>query len=156
SDDIKNEEPNFVDIVYNFDWSSTLLGPMDSWEPALKTATDRYIELTRDGYSEESYFDYTFSPVLRPDGTVCAIYTLTQETTRRILNARRLKILSEFGHRISEIESLENACRLLTKVLNNNVDIPYALIYFVDHKSNSGSESLIARLIATTFDEDEP
>ncbi|KAF0530598.1 protein-histidine kinase [Gigaspora margarita] len=44
---------------------------------------------------------------------------------------------------------------MITNVLrNNNADIPYLLIYFIEHKSNAGSESLIARLAATTFDED--
>ncbi|KAF0550188.1 protein-histidine kinase [Gigaspora margarita] len=224
-DGIKNDVLNFDDMVYNYDWSSTLLGPMDSWEPALKNATtlclksafptcihlgppdwlllynkafipllkskhpcalgkptkevwpeafDRmlpqfeyvkttgkgiyrkkqYLELLRDGYTEESYFDYTFSPILKSDGTFCAIITLSHETTQRILHARRLKVLSEFGHRNSEVESLESACRLMTKVLSDNVDIPYALIYFVKHTLNTSSESLIARLIATTFDKD--
>ncbi|CAG8442200.1 14770_t:CDS:2 [Dentiscutata heterogama] len=224
-DVIKNEEPNFDDMVYNYNWSSTLLGPMDSWEPALKNAMtlclksafptcihlgppdwlvvynkafipllkakhpyalgkptmdvwpevyDRMLpqfeyvrttgkgiyrkntclELLRDGYAEESYFDYTFSPIFKSDGSFCAIFTLSYETTQRILHARRLKVLNELGHRISEVESLESACHLMTKVLSDNVDIPYALIYFAEHKLNTSSESLVARLIATTFDED--
>ncbi|CAG8445676.1 14665_t:CDS:2 [Dentiscutata erythropus] len=33
--DAKNEQAN---MVYNFDWSSTSLGPIDLWEPAIKTA----------------------------------------------------------------------------------------------------------------------
>ncbi|RIB29101.1 hypothetical protein C2G38_2156166 [Gigaspora rosea] len=35
----KNENSNYIDMVYNFDWSSTPLGPMDTWDPALKNAT---------------------------------------------------------------------------------------------------------------------
>ena len=36
-DNIENE--NFTNEVYNYDWSSTPFGPMDSWDPAIKTAT---------------------------------------------------------------------------------------------------------------------
>ncbi|RIB12543.1 hypothetical protein C2G38_2200381 [Gigaspora rosea] len=80
-------------MVYNYDWSSTVLGPIDSWDPALKNALAM---------------------------------------------------------------SLENVCQIITKVLsNNNANIPYALIYFVDSKSNSGSGCSIARLIASTFDHDD-
>ncbi|KAF0512849.1 protein-histidine kinase [Gigaspora margarita] len=110
---------------------------------------DAYFELQRDGYIEEAYFNYTFSPILKSDGSVCAIFSLAQETTHKVLNARRLKIMGEFGHLTSKVESLENACHIVMKVLsNNNADIPYALIYFVDH-------NLIARLIATTFNYDD-
>ncbi|CAG8550262.1 19642_t:CDS:2 [Dentiscutata erythropus] len=36
--DTKSEEANMIEKVYNFDWSLTSLGPMDLWEPAIKTA----------------------------------------------------------------------------------------------------------------------
>ncbi|CAG8443530.1 7086_t:CDS:10, partial [Scutellospora calospora] len=220
---IKNDEPSFKDMVYNYDWSSTLLGPMDSWDPVIKNVVnlclnsgfptclfidsphwteiyneawiprlkvrhpfafgkqldqawpelydlffarlenikitgkgqsyiDEY-ELQRDGYKEAAYAKYTFSPIFKSDGTVCVIMCVLQETTQKFLSIRRLKTLSEFGCRISEIKSLESACRIVTKILSNSVDIPYALIYFVNHKSNT-AEPLIARLIARTFDED--
>ncbi|RIB09084.1 histidine kinase-like ATPase [Gigaspora rosea] len=57
---------------------------------------------------------------------------------------------------LEETEFLENACHIITKELSdNNADIPYAIIYFVEHKLNTAFESLIARLIATTFDYDD-
>ncbi|RIB20860.1 hypothetical protein C2G38_2302343 [Gigaspora rosea] len=115
SDDI-----SFVGTVYNYDWSSTLLGSMESWDPTIKTATrfqqfrnrnihtnknkkkyifrnDDYYEMYRDGYTEETYFECTYSPVFKLDGTVWAIFMIAQETTQKVFNSRRLKILSEFG-----------------------------------------------------------
>ncbi|CAG8578112.1 21391_t:CDS:2 [Dentiscutata erythropus] len=35
TDDAKREQ---AIMVYNLDWSSTSLGPMDLWEPTIKTA----------------------------------------------------------------------------------------------------------------------
>ncbi|CAG8599808.1 5294_t:CDS:2 [Dentiscutata erythropus] len=32
----ENEESNLVDIFHDYDWSTTSLGPMVSWEPAFK------------------------------------------------------------------------------------------------------------------------
>ncbi|KAF0544561.1 protein-histidine kinase [Gigaspora margarita] len=222
-DDFKNEASNFNDIIYNFDWSTTSLGPMDSWDPAYKTAMnlclqsafpmciylgsdwvilhnkewvqimtmghagqpcvigktikeawpsrhgsvkslcesvrttrkgifkcDQYFEAARDGYIEEAYFDYTYSPIFKSDGTVDGILCIAQETTKRVLNDRRIKTLIEIGCRA---ESLESVCYTMTKVLSdNNADIPYSLIYFVE-QLNDSSKSLIARLIATTFDD---
>ncbi|CAG8458789.1 621_t:CDS:2 [Dentiscutata heterogama] len=37
---IENEESNLVDILNNYDWSTTSLGPMDSWEPAFKASVN--------------------------------------------------------------------------------------------------------------------
>ncbi|KAF0423607.1 protein-histidine kinase [Gigaspora margarita] len=207
SGNIENEEQAYAKMVYNYDWSSTVLGPIDSWDSALKNALNMCLhtvfpaflciypdwisvfnpawnpifkskpyqqalgkpiketwpevfdvlnsqfEIERDGYAEDAFFHHTFSPVIQSDGSVCAIFALGREITQKVLNVRRLKLVGEFGHRISEVTSLESACQTITKVLsNNNPDIPYALIYFVDHKSESGSDCSIARLIATTFD----
>ncbi|KAF0560338.1 PAS domain S-box protein [Gigaspora margarita] len=215
-------------MVYNFDWSSTPLGPMDTWDPVLKNATnlclktefptcifidpsnwiilynkafaplilpdypalgtsvkyeevwretyeaymslafnrvtatgkglyfnDRPIILKRDGYDEEVFFNSTYSPIFKSDGTIYAIWCLAQETTQNVLTTRRLKLLGEFGHLTSKIESLESAFHIITKALRDNKDIPYTLIYSAKHKLNTGYESLIANLISTTFDSDD-
>ncbi|RIB14214.1 hypothetical protein C2G38_2195754 [Gigaspora rosea] len=116
--------------------------------------SDEYIETIRNGYREEVYFDYTYSPIFKSDGTVCGIINISQETTQRVLNDRRLKTITEIGYRISEVTSLESACYMMTKVLSdNNADIPYSLIYFIEQELNDSSKSLIARLITTTFDD---
>ncbi|KAF0536678.1 protein-histidine kinase [Gigaspora margarita] len=224
NDNIEDDEPDFVNTVYNYDWSSTSLGPMELWDASLKNAVnlclhsafptlisiapnwivlynkawrpilkqkhpyalgksakqiwsdiheiifslyesvrttgkgliknDLFFELQRDGYIEETYFSYTYSPIFKSDGSVCAVFVLGQETTHKVLNTRRLKTLDQLSRRISEAESLENACHIITKVLSdNNADIPYAITFFVEHIPNT-VESLIARLIATTFDYD--
>ncbi|KAF0554344.1 protein-histidine kinase [Gigaspora margarita] len=212
-------------IVYNYDWSKTSLGPMDSWDPIIKNAVnlclqsvfpiglflgpdwiviynkafrpmiieknplvigksikgtvsvsdylislfenvrttgkgifqnDQFFELQCDGYKTEMYYSYTFSPILKSDGTFFGIICLAQNTAQRVVNARRLKTISDFGHWTSEIDSLESACSIMKKILkDNNVDIPYALVYFVEHKLNISSEYLTAHLKATTFDEDD-
>ncbi|RIB05860.1 hypothetical protein C2G38_2253571 [Gigaspora rosea] len=211
-------------IVYNYDWSKTSLGSMDTWDPIIKNAVnlclqsvfpiglflgpewiviynkafrpliieknsfvigksikgsvsvsdylislfenvrttgkgifqnDQFFELQCDGYKTEMYYSYTFSPILKSDGTFFGIICLAQNTAQRVVNARRLKTISEFGHWTSEIDSLESACNIMKKILkDNNVDIPYALVYFIEHKLNISSEYLTAHLKATTFDED--
>src|SRR3982750_1673972 len=65
--------------VRAFDWSSTVLGPMETWPPALRTAGDIFLNspvpmskqrvrfvMTRNGYPEETFFSYSHSPI--PDG----------------------------------------------------------------------------------------
>ncbi|RIB06383.1 hypothetical protein C2G38_2217280 [Gigaspora rosea] len=210
----KDYESNFIDMVNNYDWSKTSLGPMDSWEfefkeivklclnTAFPTAIyagpdwtlmynqslgkpfievwpelyddlkpifesvretgkgiykyEEYLEMQRDGYIEEVYFNYTLSPIFKSDGTVWGIFNAGYEITQDVLNVRRLKILDKLGSQIAGADSLEGSCHLIMSILrSNNPDIPYALIYLAESSNNSkpGFEYQTARLVATTFDE---
>jgi hypothetical protein len=60
---------------------------------------DRFFFLFRDGYLEETYFSFTFSPIFKDDGSVGGIFNASQETTQRVLSNRRVKTLSELGKR---------------------------------------------------------
>ncbi|KAF0555774.1 protein-histidine kinase [Gigaspora margarita] len=116
---------------------------------------DRYEISHHDGYDEEVYYSYTYNPIFKSGGKICALWCLVQEITQKVLNTRRLKLLGEFGYFSSNIESLESACHIITKTLKNNEDTPYTFIYCVKHKLNTNSKSLIAHLMATTFDNDD-
>ncbi|KAF0450125.1 PAS domain S-box protein [Gigaspora margarita] len=207
-----NEDSNLIERFYNYDWSSTSLGPIDSWEPQIKsillyaiknhiihTASipvmksmhphafikpaielwydmpelipnmldrvrdsgkgiyghDFYMETFRDGYKEEMYLDYSHNPIYKLDGTVWGVFSIMTESTQKVLNKRRLKTLDKLSCQTADAESLESACQIIMKALQNNQDIPYALIYLIENNKDpkSGFNSLVARLVATTFDE---
>ncbi|RIB30711.1 hypothetical protein C2G38_2313253 [Gigaspora rosea] len=38
TDNIEDDEPDFVSNVYNYDWSSTSLGPMEYWDNSITNA----------------------------------------------------------------------------------------------------------------------
>ncbi|CAJ0769739.1 13996_t:CDS:2, partial [Entrophospora sp. SA101] len=112
---------------------------------------DTKLFLQRDGYNEETYFSFALNPIFNGD-TVTGILAVVQETTEKVLGARRLKVLSELGNNTPGTRSVENACHLLTSTLReHNADIPYSLVYLIENKNNSAKS---ADLIATTFDED--
>ncbi|CAG8447500.1 9832_t:CDS:2 [Acaulospora colombiana] len=99
-----SDEIPVSDLVYSFDWSSTPLGPIDSWSPYLRTMVgqfqdDTLLLMNRDGHTEECYFSFTLSPIFKEDGTVGGVFNAVQETTQRVLVARRLKTLGELGNR---------------------------------------------------------
>ncbi|KAF0542828.1 PAS domain S-box protein [Gigaspora margarita] len=219
-----NQNSSFLDVINNYDWSSTSLGSIESWEPQFKTVLqlcfksifptyiymgpdwttvyneasipvlkskhphalgkpaieiwhespelvtkldriresgqgiygyDFYLEALRDGYREEVYFDYAFTPIYKSDGTIWGVVNMTTEVTQKVLNNRRLKTLNSLSLQTAGAESLEIACHTIMKTLQNNKDIPYALIYIVENHNDpkTGLKSLIARLVATTFDE---
>ncbi|KAF0495983.1 protein-histidine kinase [Gigaspora margarita] len=132
SGNTENNDLNIIDLVCNYNWP-TLHDPMDSWNPAFKNIV---------------YISTVLSPIFESDGSFLDIFNAVQEITQKFLNTRRLKIL--------DAKSLESAYEIMKNILrdNDNVDILYALIYFVKHKlDHNVSGSLIARLISTSFDE---
>ncbi|RIB10191.1 hypothetical protein C2G38_2250922 [Gigaspora rosea] len=168
-DDIENEESKFINMVYNYDWSSTSLGPIDTWDPVLKHVTNLILNSK-----------FPFAILINPPDWILlynkAYVSILKAKHPDALGKRLQDFLpeyfenhakyklnkhyqtledGEFGHYISKVKSLESASHIITKVLSNNKDILYTLIYLIKHTLNTSSESLIAHLIATTFDDDE-
>ena len=52
---------------------------------------DQLLAMRRHGYTEECYFDYTFSPIRGESGQVEGIFNAVLETTERVIGERRLR-----------------------------------------------------------------
>ncbi|CAG8690727.1 22164_t:CDS:2 [Dentiscutata erythropus] len=50
----KSENSDFIDMVNNYDWASTPLGPMDTWDPVLRNAVNLCL---RTEFPMAIYFD---------------------------------------------------------------------------------------------------
>lgn len=61
----------------------------------------------RGGRSEECYFTYSYSPVNAPDGSVAGVLDITAETTRQVVDRRRLALLAQLTDRLSDLEDVE-------------------------------------------------
>jgi len=87
--------------------------------------------LDSEGYDEECYFDFTFSPIFLQDGSVGGIFALVQEVTESILNQRRLMTLNQFSKQAPLIQSVTGAYSMITTILqeSNNLDIPFSIVY---------------------------
>ena len=73
-----------------------VIGPMMDGVVASGTATwveDQMLVLERNGFPEECYFSYSFGPLRGDSGDVDGIFTAVLETTRRVLDERRLQLL---------------------------------------------------------------
>ena len=101
--------------------------------------------MERNGYTEETYFTFSYSPVANDDGPVGGVFCACSEDTQRVLSDRRLATLRELAAETVTAKTQEAACEISATVLTNNAyDIPFALFYLLD------GESQIARLAATT------
>jgi len=76
--------------------------------------------LTRHGFSEETYFTFSFSPLLDDAGAIAGILQIVVEKTREVLAARRaatLRALAPEAAKSSEV------------LAANREDVPFSLFY---------------------------
>jgi PAS domain S-box-containing protein len=130
-----------------------IIGPMlrNVYENAVSTWSDNLmLPMDRYGYTEETYFTLSYSPIFVETGGVGGIFTVVTETTQQVIGERRLRTLHRLSERSGEAKTAEEACRLAEETLaDNREDIPFALIYLLNQSgtqaslvASSGIESL--------------
>lgn len=105
---------------------------------------DGLLMLERNGYLEECYFNYAYSPVRNEAGEVGGVFCVCDETTKRVVGERQLKTLRELAAQPLATKTVEEAGRVcMSAIAKNPADIPFALLYLMDEPDKS------ARLIGT-------
>src|SRR5262249_19131545 len=91
------------------------------------------LTMERNGYPEEAYFTFSYSPVLDEDGRPGGVFCAVTEDTGRVLGRRRLKTLRDLGERaLAEARTEAQACQAAAHALEANpYDFPFALIYLL-------------------------
>lgn len=94
---------------------------------------DEHLRLTRNGYEEECYFTFSYTPVAIEDGSIGGILTPVTETTKRVLAERRMQTLRLLAARTSAVNSVTKVFQSATDVFcKQNADIAFAFSYFID------------------------
>jgi len=113
-----------------------VIGPMLVGVRATGEATwsdDQLLLLDRNGYVEECYFTFSYSPIRDESGGVGGVFTAVTETTSRVLGERRLRVLRELADRTAGAKTAADACALAAAALGGNpAAIPFALLYLLD------------------------
>jgi signal transduction histidine kinase len=118
-------------------WS--VVGPQAETVLAEGRATwneERLLLMERFGFTEETYFTFSYSPVPADGGGVGGVFCVCTEDTRRVLGERRLKTLRDLGERSLEAaKTIGEACRAAAVTLAENpYDFPFAMIYLLDEE----------------------
>ncbi|AUS99554.1 histidine kinase [Nostoc sp. CENA543] len=89
--------------------------------------------MERNGYPEETYYTFSYSPVPNDDGTTGGIICANSDDTPRIIGERQLALLKELAAKTADARTFEEACTLsLNCLATNPYDLPFAMIYLVD------------------------
>ncbi|MGB7554975.1 MAG: PAS domain-containing protein, partial [Candidatus Korobacteraceae bacterium] len=98
-----------------------------SWEEEL------LLILERNGYPEETYHTFSYSPLAGPDGQITGMLCVVMEDTTRVIGERQLLCLrtlaATLGEAITEQEVLASIERGLQA---NDKDLPFTLTYLFD------------------------
>lgn len=125
-----------------------IIGPMLDGVMRAGEATwndDGLLYLERNGYLEECYFTFSYSPINDETGGVGGVFTAVTETTQRVLGERRLRTLGDLSKNTTHAKTAEEACALAVESMADNAaDIPFALLYLVTEDGSA------ARLTAST------
>ncbi|HEX8925074.1 MAG TPA: GAF domain-containing sensor histidine kinase, partial [Terriglobales bacterium] len=92
--------------------------------------------MNRGDYLEETYYSFSYSPIRDESGKISGLFCPSAEVTSKVLNARRLRTLSELSATAFIEKSVENACASITQTLAKNYDdVPFALLYMLSSES---------------------
>jgi signal transduction histidine kinase len=90
------------------------------------------LEMNRHGYTEETYFVASYSPiadVVRNGGVMATCY----EVTDQVLSARRLRTLSNLAVQLNRENNADQICDIAAGILGDNaLDVTFALLYLLD------------------------
>ncbi len=115
-----------------------IIGPMLEGVLTQGEATwsdNQMLPLVRNGYVEECYFTFSYSPIRDETGGIGGVFTAVTETTGQILGERRLHTLHELTERSSEALSAAEVCSIAAETLAENIaDIPFALFYLLQQQ----------------------
>jgi hypothetical protein len=109
------------------------IGPLFTEVLATGTPTwdvDLLLWMQRSGYTEETRFTFSYSPLRDEDDIVRGVLDIATETTGQVVDRRRLALLGRLatalqGHR----DQVDDTARIVTEVLSGNQDITAAHLY---------------------------
>jgi PAS domain S-box-containing protein len=91
---------------------------------------DALLPMQRHGYTEECYFDFTFTPIYGESGKVEGIFNAVIETTYRVINERRAGVLQRLVEAIGGVPTFSDVFEKTSSVLREaKSDVPFFFIY---------------------------
>ncbi|APR34350.1 response regulator [Paraburkholderia sp. SOS3] len=113
-------------------------------DTALTGVEGTYVEqklliMERNGYPEETYYTFSYSPVPDDDGSTGGIICANSDETARVIGERQLALLREIGALTTEARTWLEACESGMRALaTDSRDIPFAMFY----SGEAGSDSV--------------
>jgi len=89
--------------------------------------------MDRGEFLEETFYSFSYSPIRNEFGKVSGLFCPSTDVTPKVVNARRLRTLSELASSALAEKTTTGVCAITARTLRNYPDdIPFALLYLAD------------------------
>jgi PAS domain S-box-containing protein len=106
-------------------------------------SADLLLLLERNGYPEETYHTFSYTPIRDEHGQVVGVITPVTETTDEVISQRRLLTLRDLASHSIDAKDENEAWEFAAKALSGNpYDIPFAVLY--KFSDDGGSARVVA------------
>ncbi|MCI4061714.1 PAS domain S-box protein [Micromonospora sp. R77] len=112
-----------------------VIGPMLVDVLAGRGATwnqDQLLLLDRNGFLEECYFTFSYSPIVDESGTPGGVFTAVTETTDRVVGDRRLRLLGALAAGLADSAEPDEVGRRAVKIIGDHPDVPFVRLFVVE------------------------
>ncbi|MFG1831770.1 PAS domain S-box protein [Micromonospora chersina] len=109
-----------------------VIGPMLTDVLAGRGATwnqDQLLLLDRNGFVEECFFTFSYSPIIDESGTPGGVFTAVTETTERVVSERRLRLIASLASALVDVTDPEEVGRRTVKALDGSPTVPFVRLY---------------------------
>lgn len=116
------------------------IGPMLA--TAMSGTEGTYVEeqlliMERNGYPEETYYTFSYSPIPDDDNSVGGIICANTDDTQRVIGERQLALLRHLAAQTAGTRSWREVCEKSTAALSiNQHDLPFTALYLEDDQGS--------------------
>jgi signal transduction histidine kinase len=96
---------------------------------------DLMLPLVRHQGPEECYFTFTYSPIHDESGGVGGVFCAVMETTERVIEERRLRLLNSLAETTKAKTPGEACAHAAALIARDPSDVPFALLYLLDESA---------------------
>jgi signal transduction histidine kinase/DNA-binding response OmpR family regulator len=99
-------------------------------------ASELLLFLDRHGYTEETYWTFSYSPIRDADGRILGVFVATTDVSKPVIETRRLDTVHALAVVSSaELSSPEKVCEQAMEIMSGNRRaLPFAAIYLRDEQ----------------------
>lgn len=103
-----------------------------TWDRAL------LLLLERNGYSEETYHTFSYSPLIGENGDVEGVFCTVSEDTERVITERRVSTMRALASGLASAETSSEVIKASRAALcENSRDLPFSALYLFDVDGNA-------------------
>ena len=94
---------------------------------------EQLLVMERNGYPEETYYTFSYSPIPNDDGNAGGIICANTDDTPRVIGERQLALLRDLAADATRARTWQEVCARSAQALGTNArDLPFAMIYMAD------------------------